>query len=808
MNQMPAPEDERPVKVDPPVSFGSPMLIRAARCWSAITRCAQSLVDASIIHPVAIDAISVRTLSEPAVHPLAINLVSFFMLSLVAFRDNTAYLFYAYDGQFEVSLITLSSLFVPPQIGLTNDFLHGLGNVWFAINPQLFPEYFLSLSSVGEFTNFALAYAISATELFAGTFLLGRIIGVSRPAALIAGWVITLLTFQFVGWHLIPNTFRFFPHYATVAVITTITAALLLLVGASPLRKAIILGSLSFIGITYIVIAAPTLLILGAPQFAVFGLVSLAAAAGRRQLLSRLAIMTAIMALCLAAGYAFFIGGLTSYTAANFFRNLSIRSGPPSLLLWTEVTPHFFTVERSFVFFGLLGGLWAAVRGTGTLRLAAIAFVSTASVYLTVGIIHAYYPFWFGPGLVYFENFLFPYHSIFAVLLCTEPARILAGVSGSWRCGISPHASRVLLGIVAVAIAILPWFYIRERQRTVDTAAPNFYTPHPQLTTPITDILKREIALKPGGPFRGREATLTGRIFAPSINVDLRRPWLIDATDYLALFVTGNSHTAAGLWQDSIPTLLEYNQLITPAYFVFCRFFFTEPVDQQWRNMVMMRRIDPRLLAAVGVRFIVTDAPFNGNARLRQTLDVPVQEETLTRIGVRQPIASFTLYLYELPQANLGQYSPTELVTVRTASQMLDVLAKPSTDLTAIAVTAEDVHERLVPAQLNQFLINKGYFTVKAMSSGWSVLVLPLEYSRCLHVRASGPEAATVRLFRADLLLTAVLFKHQLDAQITYHTGPFTDSRCRLEDARDMEKIEIGSAFEHRPELAPTPITD
>jgi hypothetical protein len=461
-----------------------------------------------------------------------------------------------------------------------------------------------------------------------------------------------------------------------------------------------------------------------------------------------------------------------------------------------------------FLLLGLLGGVWAMLRGSGTLRLAAIAFLYTASLYLAVGVLHAYHPFWFGPSPLYFENFLLPYYSIFAALLCTQPAHALAAVMHKRWDGTFPLAARVFGGLVAVSIAALPWWHVCEQRRAFGRSLPPYDAPFPQPSTPITAILKQEIALKVGEPFRGRVATLTGRIFPPSVNVDFRRPALADVTNHLAMFETGNTHTAAGLWQDSIPTLLEYNQLMTPAYFVFCRFFFTEPVDQQWRNTVMMRRINSRLLAGIGVRFIVTDAPFEGDALLRQTLDVPVREETLKRMGVRQPVASFTLYLYELPTVNVGQYSPTEIVASSTASRMLDLLGQPSTDLTRTAVTSESIDERLVPARLNHFVVNKGYFTVKATSSGWSLLIIPIEYSRCLKLRAIGLHAEKVRLLRANLLLTGVLFKEQLDAQITYHTGPFTDSRCRLKDARDMEKIEISGAFEHRPELAPTPITE
>src|SRR5262249_9346279 len=104
---------------------------------SLIARWWQALLGATAITPVAVERVSVRSLIALVLHPFAINLISFFILSLEAFRDNAPYLFYAYDGQFEVTLITLDSLFVPPQTGLTNNYLQGLGNVWFALNPKL-----------------------------------------------------------------------------------------------------------------------------------------------------------------------------------------------------------------------------------------------------------------------------------------------------------------------------------------------------------------------------------------------------------------------------------------------------------------------------------------------------------------------------------------------------------------------------------------------------------------------------------------------------------------------------------------------
>jgi len=68
---------------------------------------------------------------------------------------------------------------------------------------------------------------------------------------------------------------------------------------------------------------------------------------------------------------------------------------------------------------------------------------------------------------------------------------------------------------------------------------------------------------------------------------------------------------------------------------------------------------------------------------------------------------------------------------------------------------------------------------------------LPIEFSRCLNV------AGELHLFRADLLLTGVLFARQLDARISF--GPFHNSRCRLDDLADSNRVAMRNAFQDRP---------
>ena len=753
-----------------------------------------------------LDLSTLRVWSQPFSNPLLLNSISFFLLSLIAFRANSAYLFYGSDGRYEITLLTESTRFVPLILSYTNNFIQSLGNIWFAFNPRFIPSYILSISQDGVFTNFALSFAISAVELFLATYLSARLAGGSRIAALAAAWLLPLVTYRYVQWGLIPTTFSSFPHYATIAGLSAVMAGLLLRLDSRRVIFSLVVLGLFFLGISYIVLVAPTLIILVVPELAIFGLVSLLSNRNRGELVFKVLSFGGLCAACLLAGYFHFMAGLVSYTAADTFKGLSTRPAglqEVSMLFWSASHP-FFTIERTFVGLGLVGAMWTAWRSTGLLRLTAIAFLGTVASIIAVGILHYHYHFWYGPAFWYFEGFLFPYHAIFASILFWEIIRIglSLAVSPSRLATLNPvYARDTMIAAATILMAIVPWIYIRHEQRVAPPQNLPYYVPYPQAESPITKILKKEISLSPGSAFRGREATFLGRMFPESESVDISGLWGIPR--YLATYATGNSHDGAGLWQDSIPTLLEYNPLMTPPYFAFARSFFTEPVDLQIRNLVAMRHIDPRLLAAVGVRFVITDRPYDGRARLWQTLEVPVSETYLKWAGIPQNISSFSLYLYELSDVNVGQYSPTEPRVVRTASEMLGILGDPAIDLGHTFVVAEPFLEKLSVGTLRAFLVESGQYTVTATSSGHSVLILPMEYSRCLHLAARGPSRFQARLFRADLLMTGIIFDGELDATISYRTGPWSGSRCRLRDKDDMDAIEMNDAFKDKPQLVP-----
>ena len=98
---------------------------------------------------------------------------------------------------------------------------------------------------------------------------------------------------------------------------------------------------------------------------------------------------------------------------------------------------------------------------------------------------------------------------------------------------------------------------------------------------------------------------------------------------------------------------------------------------------------------------------------------------------------------------------------------------------------------RLVPARNARLVFNGGSLTLQADSEGRSILLVPLEFSRCLEVTTIDSEKPL--LFRANLVETGVLFSGRLHASLSLRTGPFPDPTCRLQDFFDARALGVGS---------------
>ncbi len=346
-------------------------------------------------------------------HPFTTNLLAFFLLSLIIFRRNNDFLFFGDDGKFEVTLIEQFPRFVPPLIGFTGDILRGLWNVSFPVNPYWIPAYFLAMSWQGEYSNFALSYALCSSEIFVATYVSARLLYLPSVVAVLGAWLAPLVIMPYFGFGLIPHTAAAFPHYGTMLAVATMLAAICEVIGRSTLAIDVALAAILALGISFITITAPALLILGVPLAAISGILSCVMPANRRALIVKLSLFGVVGAVC-AVAYGPFIAGLLLESAADSFKQLSLRPATlqdMSMLFWI---PHpLFNVPRSFVAGGLLGGALIALTANGCARNAAISLLITEAALFALGGLQFVHRFWYGPALWYFEGFLFCYFAIF-----------------------------------------------------------------------------------------------------------------------------------------------------------------------------------------------------------------------------------------------------------------------------------------------------------------------------------------------------------------------------------------------------------
>jgi hypothetical protein len=290
-------------------------------------------------------------------------------------------------------------------------------------------------------------------------------------------------------------------------------------------------------------------------------------------------------------------------------------------------------------------------------------------------------------------------------------------------------------------------------------------------------MLEKSIGLTPGGRFNGYVAPYLGFKHLPPGDPKMDPHGDVELPLSVA---TGNDHRTVGLWFYNIPGLIELSSEATPPFFVFGTRLLARHGDPQFRHGVKFTKIDIPLLQAIGVRYIVADFPIEGPAQLRH------------RMPTNNP--KFELLLYELPFPNVGQYSPTEALVVRSATDALLAL-KSKVDLDRTIVVTEPLPSGLTKAENVALFTDRGLH-VKAESSGQSVLLLPIQFSRCLRLVRARPE---MKLFRANLLETGLLFSDVIDVGIELHNGPFDAPDCRLRDYWDMKLLDLIAAARDLP---------
>ena len=242
--------------------------------------------------------------------------------------------------------------------------------------------------------------------------------------------------------------------------------------------------------------------------------------------------------------------------------------------------------------------------------------------------------------------------------------------------------------------------------------------------------------------------------------------------------------TMDSLWDDGVPTANEYSQLVSPQAIYLVHELFKRDVsyDLNWlrpwintggASFAMLHRA----FQALGIRYV---GGYEEGA-IPGTKDF--QFFTFPRRQPKNPPGHWVIY--EIPDVNIGDFGPTEVIAAGSATAIVAALGDASFDFTRQMVLSTEISGRLVRARGAQLSIIRGGLHVSAQSDGTSLLLLPQQFSHCL--RANDDQ---VRLVRANLIMTGLIFSGKVDTDISFDYG-ILSPRCRRADFADLKQLGI-----------------
>jgi len=228
------------------------------------------------------------------------------------------------------------------------------------------------------------------------------------------------------------------------------------------------------------------------------------------------------------------------------------------------------------------------------------------------------------------------------------------------------------------------------------------------------------------------------------------------------------------------PTLSQYSHFLTPAYHAFFSRLLDAPDDRPNVNHAAISRINLPMMRMLGLRYLMVDGP--------------IEMPGLTRVA-----RDGRYRLYELADPNLASFSPTRPHRVADARGLLATLADSGFDPRVDVAIAEEpgITDQLVPATDTTLTFVRGGFRFTGRSDGHSLVVLPVQYTRCLELHTVSGSGEGARALRVNLVQTGVLFSGDAEIEGRYRPdGPW--ERCVRDDVADVERLRIHDLVERR----------
>lgn len=689
---------------------------------------------------------------------LLFHLLLFGVLSQFVFSYNAGRLLPGNDGPMLWMLAHDKLRYIGQSFELHTNFLQGIGNLSFPLNPAVIPAFWFESYNASGLFNPASMFTCFALLTFVTIWLVGWNHGFSRNVRFAAAWVLTLLLFPyFKNYVAVYPVLAQAPIFVMYLFCGALADIALWRMGRSSAAATVAYAILLLLSIIIMLVVSPAALIIVAPYLAVSGIVALVAA-DKRGRIHKLVGGGAVLLIALVAGWVEYVAGLYLYSSGTFFFSEMLDSYPPSRQFGSILYQGRIADRAAGPFLlglGTVGALWMLCRKDRKWGYAAAIMLAGAFLHGVVGAeLIKRSGGWSGPPPIYSEMPFYALYALFAMSLFTRIRWKGCFSESRWAYGL-PLVATILVG--AITLCFPP-----EVARDI-----NKHYPMPPSDNDVTRILQDSIGLPPGAVFSGRVATIIPApqgwqgFYAHRLNVKL-----------------GNDMISNGLWLKDIPTLTEYNQLISPRFYLLIKNFLSDATidPKQNRSWTNFSRIDISMLRLLGVRFVLSTEAY---------LDGLEKRAFLTPEGLE------ALRLYEVPEVNYKGISASRVQFVSSVNEAIDVMRRDDFMLdTAVMVSMPGQHmeehiTELSPVTGSRIAVKNGAYHIVAESKGKSLLILPIELSHCTDVTALSGDVP--ELLNVDVALTGVYFDRKLDISLVTRTGAFHNPRCRLKDYQQFK---------------------
>ena len=704
-----------------------------------------------------------------------VNFHIFLLLAycFTSFSRNSGYLTRTYDIRTQSSYTEQAFRFKEFSFGVGNDLLRGLGQIDFPLQQKLIPEYLFSRLFTHD-VNYALLFTVGSLELFLGTLFLSRSLKVSWNISLIASWVMALMAF---GWTSVKigSLFWLQPDYAHLIAIGCFLIGLMTQITGDSAKKSVLIACACIFLLSWLFLSQPDQVILLLPVLTIFYLTLVLSnrPIWSNKTLHQAVILVATISWLAIFGFLSYLQGLVSYTAAVFFPNKLINERTDQRFI-SELL-FGYTNGKRFFFIGFVGLVVAGARRIVS-RNVLYGLVVTLLFVWTYGYLNTHSVQEIGPSANYIEHLIFPFFALGIGFCLNYTFKLLFQIIA--HCNIKnirflklnrgKEFSALLIPLFMFGITLV-WILNTQDQSFKETSGRPLYPP---VRTSITKILEEEIGLFGDNKYSGRVITIIDPPESDTSNSPSDSTWArVHQFENFIFDQTGNEQRGTGFIYFGIPKISTYTQLLSPSFFRFSMNYLSFAQDRQIRNEPVLRRLDLDIFRMIGVRFVVSNRKIN-DLRVRETIQLQ---------------GNTALFLYDIGAVNVGNYSPTKVVVSESLDESFGVIGKPDFDAKVTVVSDVLLDGSFVPAKTASILHKGNDLLVEGTSSGTSILLLPFEFSRCFDVTARSGEEPI--LFRANTLLTGVVFTGSVDVWLKYRTGPFHNSTCRIQDSKDFTKL-------------------